>query len=108
MTTANLRKRLEALQDSKGGDCRIAYVRDSEEAERLYGESLGAGRVIPLIIVTDASQSPAVIDGGTVREDDGPGCKGRAPHSRPGRTPGDQLPHHDHFVWRAPHPDQAA
>ena len=31
-TPANLRKRLEALQESKGGDCRIAYVRDSEEA----------------------------------------------------------------------------
>jgi hypothetical protein len=41
--------------------------RDSGEAERLYSGSLAAGRVIPLIIVTDASQSPAVIDGGTVK-----------------------------------------
>ena len=92
MTTANLIKRLEALQDSQGGDCRIAYVR-----------GLGRGRTA-LQQIPGGWESHAADDRHRCKSvagchrwrdrqgDDGPGCQGRAPHSRPGQDPMGSTP----------------
>ena len=79
--------------------------RDSGEAERLYSDSLGAGRAIPFIIVTDASQSPAVIDGGTVKammERIWAAGGGRKLHDKEQTPCQEETSCRDWTVWRRP------
>jgi hypothetical protein len=58
--------RIEAMRSRGDEAARIVCVASDALAEQLHAEARDRGARPPMIIVTDASQSPPVIDGGTI------------------------------------------
>ena len=65
--TRALNRRLSRIEGMRSdGTARIAYVASDAWAEQVHAEAQDRGVCPPLVIVADASQSPPVIDGGTI------------------------------------------
>ena len=67
--TRAIDRRLSRIEGMRSdGTARIAYVASDAWAERFHAEAPDRGTRPPLVIVIDTSQSPTVIDGGTIDE----------------------------------------